>query len=108
MSETTKNNSSEVREQAVRLVLDHEYEHPSRLAAITLIATNIGYTAQIVKEWVKKAEVDTCRRAGVPTEMVERMNALAREIPELRQANEILRKIFAYFCPGGSRPPFQK
>jgi len=62
MSETTKNNSSEVREQAVRLVLDHECGHPSRLAAITLIATNIGYTAQIVKEWVKKAEVDTCRR----------------------------------------------
>ena len=49
-------------------------------------------------DWVKKAEVDSGKRAGVPTDMAEKLKALERENRELRQANEILRKASAYFA----------
>jgi transposase-like protein len=98
MSKTTNKFSPEVRERAVRLVLETEGHHSSRWQAVMSIAAKIGCTAQTLNEWVKKAEVDSGRRAGVPTEMAEKMKALERENRELRQANEILRKASAYFA----------
>ena len=49
-------------------------------------------------EWVKKTEVDSGKRAGLPSDVAEKMKALERENRELRQANEILRKASAYFA----------
>jgi transposase-like protein len=92
MSKTTNKFTPEVRERAVRMVFDDERDHSSRWAAVVSIAEKIGCVSQTLHEWVKKAEVNSGKRAGVPTEVADKMKALEREVRELRQANEILRK----------------
>ncbi|MFC5389763.1 IS3 family transposase [Brevundimonas bullata] len=107
MSKTTNKFSPEVRDRAVRLVLDNEGQHGSRWQAVMSISAKIGCAPQTLNDWVKKAEVDSGKRPGVSSEMAEKMKALERENRELRQANEILRKASAYFCDGGARPPIE-
>jgi transposase len=105
MSKTTNKLSPEARERAVRLVLDHEGDYPSRWAACPSIAAKISCSAHTLLDWVKKAEVDTGKRAGISTDVAEKLKALERENRELRQANEVRRKPSAYFAqaPFGER-----
>lgn len=89
--------TAEVRDRAVRMVLDHEDDYGSRWAAISSIAEKIGCTSETLRRWVKVSE----RNGGsAPTggDANARLKALERENRELRQANEILRKASAYFA----------
>jgi transposase len=95
---TTTKYSPEVRERAVRMVFEHQGEHASQWTAIGSIAAKIGCTAETLRGWVRQAERDQGLRAGPTSDDRERIKALEREVRELRQANEILRKASAYFA----------
>src|ERR1035437_1338698 len=97
-SKTTNKFSPEVRTRAVRMVLDHEGEHASRWAAIVSISAKIGCTPQTLHEWVKKAEVDSGKRSGVPSDVAARRKALGRETRDLRRAKETLRRASVFFA----------
>ena len=88
----------EIRERAARMVLEHQGDHGSQWAAIGSIAAKIGCTAETLRGWVRQAERDSGLRAGTTSEERDRIKALEREVRELRQANEILRKASAYFA----------
>ena len=90
--------SPEFRERAVRLVLDHGPEHGSRWAAIRSIAQKMGCSAEALRNWVQRAEVDRGTRPGLTTDDRQRLKELERENLELRRANEILRKASAFFA----------
>src|SRR5712675_712597 len=88
--------SSELRERAVRMVLDHRGDYESEWAGIKSIAIKIGCTAETLRKWMRQNERDQGTRAGLTTQEGDRIKALEREVRELRQANEILRKASAY------------
>ncbi len=88
----------EVRARAVWMVLEHGGNYASQWEAIGSIAAKIGCTAETLRAWVRQAERDQGLRAGLTSEERERVKALEREVRELRQANEILRKASAYFA----------
>jgi len=87
MNKTTNKYSPEVRERAVRMVLNNQGQHDSRWSAILSISAKIGCAPQTLNEWVKRVEVDTGQRGGVTTEQAEKMKALEREVRELKQAD---------------------
>ena len=106
--QTSNKFSPEVRERAVRMVFDHQAEHASQRATIMSIANKIGCNAATLRSWVRQTECDAGKRPGLTTDERERIKALEREVRELRQANEILRKASAYFAAAELDRPFKK
>ena len=90
--------SPEVRERAVRMVLDHQDEYTSQWQAVLSIAGKFGCTAETLRRWVRQVEIDSGRRGGTTSDERTRIKDLEREVRELRRANEILRKASAYFA----------
>jgi transposase len=80
------------------MVFDHQAEYESQWAAINSIASKIGCTAETLRQWVRQAERDQGKRAGLTTSEQERLKQLERENLELKRANEILRKAAAFFA----------
>ena len=80
------------------MVQEHTKDYPSQWAAIQSIASKIGCAGETLRSWVRQAERDAGLRDGMTSEDRDRMKALEREVRELRQANEILRKASAYFA----------
>lgn len=105
---TSINFSPEVRERAVRMVREHQSEYESQWAAMGSIAAKIGCTAETLRRWVRQAEKDNGKRAGATSAERERIKELEREVRELRQANEILRKASAYFAQAELDRPFKR
>ena len=88
---------AELRERAVRMVLEHERDHGSRWEAICSVADKLGPSAESVRKWVRRAEIDAGARDGMTTAERERIKVLERENRELRRANEILKAASAFF-----------
>ena len=103
MNKTTNKYSPEVRERAVRLVLDNQGQHESRWSAILSISSKIGCAPQTLNEWVKKVEVDTGHRGGITTEMAEKMKALERESPRTETGQRDFAQSVRIFCPRSHR-----
>ena len=80
------------------MVFEHQSEYPSQWKAVVSIAAKIGCTAETLRKWVRRAEIDSGRRAGITSDERARIKELERENRELRRANEILRKASAYFA----------
>lgn len=90
---------AEMRERALRLVLEHEGEYPSQWPAITSIAQKCGMTAETLRQWVRSAEADAGGKpAAMTTDERARLRELERENRELRRANEILKAASAFFA----------
>ena len=98
----------EVGERAVRLVRGSAGGHASRWAALVSVSGKIGCTAEMLRRWVREAEIDSGVRPGVTTDMAARVKELEREVRELRQANEILKKASAYFAQAALDRPWRK
>ena len=90
--------SPEVRERAVRMVLEHTGDHASQWAAIRSVGEKLGCSVEALRRWVRQAERDAGQRAGLTTDERHRLKQLERENFELRRANEILKKASAYFA----------
>src|SRR4051794_24096980 len=98
MSGTSKRYAPEVRERAVRLVLEHQHEYESQWAVIVSVAAKIGCTPETLRTWVRLVEVDEGRRPGISSDERVRLKELERENRELRRANEILKSASLFFA----------
>ena len=95
---TGKRYPPEMKERAVRLVLEQQNDYESQWATIESVAAKIGCTRETLRRWVRQAERESGQRAGLTTDERSRLKELERENRELRRSNEILRKASAFFA----------
>jgi transposase len=96
---------TELRERAVRFVIEVRADHPSEAAAIKSVASKLGITStEQLRRWLRQAEIDGGVRAGKTSEELAEIKALKKENAELRRANEILKSASAFFAAELDRP----
>lgn len=103
MNNTSKRYPAEVRERAVRMVLEHEGEYDSQWTVISSVAQKLGMTAETLRKWVRTAEIDGSLRVGISIVERAHIKELERENRELWRANEILKAAAAFFGAEGDR-----
>lgn len=102
---STKRYPPEIRERAVRLVLETIERDGERHGVVTRIARQLDIGAETLRTWVRQAEIDSGTRPGLTSEERERLKELEKEVKELRRANEILRSASAFFAAELDRRP---
>lgn len=97
--------SPEIRERAVRMVAESRAGYGSEFEAIKSVASKLGIgSAETLRKWVRRSEIDAGQRPGVTTEESEQLRALKKEVAELRRANEILKSAATFFAAELDRP----
>jgi transposase len=97
--------SPEIRERAVRMVAESRAGYGSEFEAIKSVASKLGIgSAETLRKWVRRAEIDAGQRPGTTTEESEQLKALKKEVAELRRANEILKSAATFFAAELDRP----
>jgi transposase len=94
----------EVRDRAVRLVIEHRGDYESEYAAIRSIGAKCQIGPETLRKWLRQAEIDAGQRAGLSTEEAAEIRRLRAENKELRRANEILKAASAFFAAQLDRP----
>jgi transposase len=94
----------ELKQRAIRMVLDAFDRGEERFGTVTRIANELGIRPESLRRWVVQAEIDRGRRAGTTSEEARRISELERENRELRRANEILKSASAFFAAELDRP----
>ena len=95
----------ELRDRAVRMVAEVLPNYRSEWPAMVVVADKLGIgTAETVRTWVRRAEVDGGLRPGVTSEENAEIGRLKREVAELRRADEILKAVSAFFAAELDRP----
>jgi transposase len=96
---------TELRERAVRMVIESRQDHPHEAAAIRSVAAKLGITStESLRKWLRQAEIDGGARSGKTTEEIAEIKALKAEVAELRRANAILKSSAAFFAAELDRP----
>ena len=88
----------ELRERAVRMVLEISVQTGEKHGVVARVARELGIGAQSLRNWVAQAEIDEGRRAGTSTADAQRISALEKENRELRRANDILKAASVFFA----------
>ena len=102
---TSKRYPPELKARAVRMYAEIRPDHESDWAAMEKVAQLLGITtAETLRKWVRRAEIDQGERPGVTSEESAEIKRLKRENAELRRANGILKAASAFFAAELARP----
>jgi transposase len=105
MSNTSHRYPPELRERAIRLVAEVRPDYASEWEAIGAVAAKLGIgSAETLRKWIRRAEIDAGKRPGVTSEESAEMRKLRAEVRELRRANEILKAAAGFFAAELDRP----
>jgi transposase len=88
---------AELKERAVRMVLELRREDPGDHGVISRVARQLGVGTESLRLWVRQAEIDGGIRAGVSTVDQAEIAELRKEVKELRRANDILQAAASFF-----------
>jgi transposase len=89
---------AELRDRAVRMVFEAEQHRDNQWQAICSVAEKLGPTAETIRKWVRRIEIDEGRKPGLSSDERERLKQLEREVRELRRASEILKAASTFFA----------